>query len=92
LPQAQDELTEQQVHELIFLPGLSTIDVATDLSGRGVGMDVVRCNVETLGGSIELQSTPGKGTRFTLCLPIAVDGQIMGESVADGLLQLRHSA
>ena len=92
LPQAQAELTEQQVHELIFLPGLSTIDVATDLSGRGVGMDVVRCNVETLGGSIELQSKPGMGTRFTLCLPIAVDGQIMGESVADGLLQLRHSA
>jgi hypothetical protein len=86
------ELTEQQVHELIFLPGLSTVDVATDLSGRGVGMDVVRCNVETLGGSIELQSVPGKGTRFTLCLPIATDGQIMGESVADGLLQLRHSA
>jgi two-component system chemotaxis sensor kinase CheA len=90
--QTQTELTEQQVHELIFLPGLSTVDVATDLSGRGVGMDVVRCNVETLGGSIELQSTPGKGTRFTLCLPIAVDGQIMGESVADGLLLLRHSA
>jgi len=90
--QAQTELTEQQVHELIFLPGLSTVDVATDLSGRGVGMDVVRCNVETLGGSIELQSVPGKGTRFTLCLPIATDGQIMGESVADGLLQLRQSA
>ena len=92
LPQAQGELTEQQVHDLIFLPGLSTVDVATDLSGRGVGMDIVRCNVEALGGSIELHSQPGKGTRFTLCVPIAADGQIMGEAVADGLLHVGYGA
>jgi two-component system chemotaxis sensor kinase CheA len=92
LSQALGELSEQQVHELIFLPGLSTVDVATDLSGRGVGMDIVRCNIEALGGSIELQSEPGQGTRFTLCVPIAVDGQIMGEAVADAMLQQRYGA
>ena len=89
---ATDSLTPQQIDELIFKPGLSTVDVATDLSGRGVGMDVVCCNVRALGGSIELHSEPGKGTRFTLCFPIAVDGQIMGAPVADGLLQWRYGA
>jgi len=73
-------LTDAQVHELIFLPGFSTAEQTTDLSGRGVGMDVVRRNIKELGGSIELASQPGRGTRFTIKLPLTlaiVDGQLV---------------
>jgi two-component system chemotaxis sensor kinase CheA len=64
--------------DLIFVPGFSTADQTTDLSGRGVGMDVVRRNIKDLGGSIEVSSEAGAGTRFTICLPLTlaiVDGQ-----------------
>ncbi len=73
-----DTLTEAQIHELIFQPGFSTADKATDLSGRGVGMDVVRRNVKELGGKVEVRSEPGRGSRFTITLPLTlaiVDGQ-----------------
>jgi len=66
------ELTEQQSYELAFLPGLSTRAEATDLSGRGVGLDAVKSAVEGLGGKINLRSAPGKGSRFTLELPLSV--------------------
>jgi two-component system chemotaxis sensor kinase CheA len=66
------ELTEQQSYELAFLPGLSTRAEATDLSGRGVGLDAVKAAVEALGGKIGLRSAPGKGSRFTLELPLSV--------------------
>jgi two-component system chemotaxis sensor kinase CheA len=66
------ELTEQQSYELAFLPGLSTRAEATDLSGRGVGLDAVKSAVEALGGKIGLRSAPGKGSRFTLELPLSV--------------------
>src|SRR5262249_9577528 len=66
------ELTEQQSYELAFLPGLSTRAEATDLSGRGVGLDAVKSAVEGLGGKIGLRSAPGKGSRFTLELPLSV--------------------
>ncbi|MFO1457424.1 MAG: chemotaxis protein CheA [Steroidobacteraceae bacterium] len=76
---AQDaELTDAQVNELIFLPGFSTADQATDVSGRGVGMDVVRRNIEELGGTVEIRSEEGKGSRFIINLPLTlaiVDGQ-----------------
>jgi two-component system chemotaxis sensor kinase CheA len=78
-----EQLTDAQIHDLIFLPGFSTADKTTDLSGRGVGMDVVRRNIKELGGSIELRSEPGKGTRFTITLPLTL--AIMdGQSVAVG--------
>ena len=61
-----------QVRSLIFAPGMSTADFVTDVSGRGVGMGVVRANVERLKGSIQLQSEPGKGTSFTILLPVTL--------------------
>ncbi len=66
------ELSEQQSYELAFLPGLSTRAEATDLSGRGVGLDAVKSAVEGLGGKISLRSAAGKGSRFTLELPLSV--------------------
>ncbi|MBS0418111.1 MAG: chemotaxis protein CheA [Proteobacteria bacterium] len=73
-----DVLTDEQVYELIFLPGFSTAEKTTDVSGRGVGMDVVRRNVKELGGNIEIASELGKGSRFIITLPLTlaiVDGQ-----------------
>jgi two-component system chemotaxis sensor kinase CheA len=75
---ANDALTDDQIHELIFLPGFSTAEKTTDVSGRGVGMDVVRRNVKELGGKIEIASELGKGSRFIITLPLTlaiVDGQ-----------------
>lgn len=71
-------LSDEQVYELIFLPGFSTADQTTDLSGRGVGMDVVRRNIKELGGNVELRSELGRGTTTTITLPLTlaiVDGQ-----------------
>lgn len=73
------ELTEQQIFQLIFHPGLSTAEKVTDISGRGVGMDVVRKNVEALRGRIEIASTAGKGSTFTVRLPLTL-------AVIDGLI------
>ena len=73
-----DALSDEQVYDLIFMAGFSTADQATDISGRGVGMDVVRRNIKELGGSIEVRSTAGRGSRFTITLPLTlaiVDGQ-----------------
>ena len=73
-----DTLTEEQIYDLIFMAGFSTSDQATDISGRGVGMDVVRRNIKELGGSIEVRSTVGHGSRFIITLPLTlaiVDGQ-----------------
>lgn len=70
-----EELTvmdDEAVLGLIFRPGLSTSAMVTELSGRGVGLDVVRQNVERLHGRIEVQSYPGKGTQFTAILPVTV--------------------
>ena len=73
-----DILSDEQVHDLIFLPGFSTAEKTTDVSGRGVGMDVVRRNVQELGGKIEIRSFAGKGSKFLITLPLTlaiVDGQ-----------------
>jgi len=78
-----DVLTDEQIHELIFLPGFSTADKATDLSGRGVGMDVVRRNVQELGGKIELRSERGRGSSFIITLPLTL-AIVDGQSVAVG--------
>jgi two-component system, chemotaxis family, sensor kinase CheA len=79
----QQQLEEQRIHELIFLPGFSTMEQATDVSGRGVGLDVVKRNVESLGGSVEVRSTSGQGARFILTLPLTL-AIIDGQTVAVG--------
>jgi two-component system chemotaxis sensor kinase CheA len=75
------ELSEPEIFNLIFMPGFSTAEAVTDLSGRGVGMDVVRRNIEALRGKIEIQSLPGEGTTFTIILPLTlaiIDGLLVG--------------
>jgi len=75
-----DELTEEEVFNLIFEPGFSTAAAVTDISGRGVGMDVVRKNIEAMRGRIEIQSKPGRGTTFLLRLPLTlaiIDGMVV---------------
>ena len=66
------EMSEKEQIELIFKPGFSTAQEVTDVSGRGVGMDVVITNIETLGGIVELESTPGKGTTTQIKLPLTL--------------------
>jgi two-component system chemotaxis sensor kinase CheA len=83
---AEDNPTEEQLYEIAFHPGFSTADHVTDLSGRGVGMDVVRRNIRALGGTIGIQSKPGQGTVFSIRLPLTLailDGQLVrvGEEV-----------
>ncbi len=65
-------MDERQSLNLVFLPGFSTKDVASDVSGRGVGMDVVKTNIQKLNGSIEIKSTVGKGTSFVISLPLTL--------------------
>jgi len=65
-------MDERQSYALIFLPGFSTKEVASDVSGRGVGMDVVRTNIHKLNGSIEIKSSAGKGTTFVISLPLTL--------------------
>ena len=67
-----EALSEQQVHKLIFKPGFSTAEKVTAVSGRGVGMDVVRTNIEKIGGTAELTSVEGKGTTFTIKIPLTL--------------------
>lgn len=71
-------LTDDKIHELIFLPGFSTAEKVSDVSGRGVGMDVVRKNIKALGGTVEIASREGRGTTITIRLPLTLailDGQ-----------------
>ena len=73
-------LSEEEIDNLIFLPGFSTADAVSAISGRGVGMDVVRRNIASLGGRIGVHSTPGVGTRFVLSLPLTLavlDGMVI---------------
>jgi two-component system chemotaxis sensor kinase CheA len=73
-------LTHEQIQDLIFAPGFSTADVVSDVSGRGVGMDVVRSNIRDLGGTVDVRSEPGKGSTFTVRLPLTLailDGQLV---------------
>ena len=76
-------LSDEECFELIMQPGFSTADEISDVSGRGVGMDVVRKNIQSLGGSIEIHSTPGAGSCFTVRLPLTLailDGQTIAVS------------
>jgi len=74
------ELSDDEIFKLIFHAGLSTAEKVTSISGRGVGMDVVKKNVESLRGRIDISSSPGKGTIFTVRLPLTlaiIDGQVV---------------
>ena len=74
------ELSDEEVYKLVFHAGLSTAKKVTSVSGRGVGMDVVRRNIEELQGKIEISSTPGRGTKFAIRMPLTlaiIDGQIV---------------
>jgi len=78
LVSSDETLSPEKIHELIFMPGFSTADEVSDVSGRGVGMDVVRKNIHSLGGSVDVSSTPGLGSTFTIRLPLTLaimDGQ-----------------
>ncbi|MEP2474734.1 chemotaxis protein CheA [Roseobacter sp.] len=82
-------LSDTEIDNLLFLPGFSTATVVSDLSGRGVGMDVVRTSIQALGGRISISSTPGEGTTFSISLPLTLavlDGMVV--QVADETLVL----
>ncbi|MDZ4754965.1 MAG: chemotaxis protein CheA [Phycisphaerae bacterium] len=74
-----DEIPDAEVYNFVFLPGFSTAEAVTDISGRGVGMDVVKRNIEALRGKIEIRSTPGKGSTFSMQLPLTM-------AIIDGML------
>lgn len=71
--------SDRDIYNLIFAPGLSTAKTITDVSGRGVGMDVVKRNIESLRGQIDIQTEPGRGTTFTIRLPLTL-------AIIDGML------
>jgi two-component system chemotaxis sensor kinase CheA len=78
---APDSLTDQEVYGLIFAPGFSTADAVTDVSGRGVGMDVVKRNITSLGGTVEIDSAEGYGMSVRVRLPLTLaimDGMSVG--------------
>jgi two-component system, chemotaxis family, sensor kinase CheA len=80
LVKESDFLSDEQIYDLVFRPGFSTAAEITDISGRGVGMDVVRRNIQELNGSVEVESTPGQGSTFTIRLPLTLailDGQLI---------------
>ena len=74
----EEDLSETQLHELIFAPGFSTAEEVTDVSGRGVGMDVVKRNIEALNGSVSIESVEGHGSTFRIRLPLTM-------AILDGL-------
>jgi two-component system chemotaxis sensor kinase CheA len=79
LIQPGDVLTDDEIHSLIFAPGFSTAEKVTDISGRGVGMDVVRRNIDAMRGRITIHTVPGQGTTFRITLPLTL-------AIIDGML------
>jgi two-component system, chemotaxis family, sensor kinase CheA len=71
-PEQAQQMGDREVLDLVFLAGFSTAETVTSLSGRGVGMDVVRTNVERIGGTVEVESSPGAGTTFLVKLPLTL--------------------
>lgn len=71
-PEQAARMTEREIFNLIFLPGFSTAEKVTNVSGRGVGMDVVKTNVERIGGNVDVQSTPGHGTTVRVKIPLTL--------------------
>lgn len=87
----EESLSDERVQELIFAPGFSTAEQPNELSGRGVGLDVVRRNVGELNGTIKVESEPGQGTRFIIRLPLTlaiVDGMRVGVGAETYILPL----
>ncbi|MCY1481398.1 CheW-like domain protein [compost metagenome] len=76
---AHDGMSDTEVWQLVFLPGFSTAETVTELSGRGVGMDVVKRNIQTMGGRIDIDSAQGFGTRIAIRLPLTL-------AILDGLI------
>ncbi len=68
----KDEIREQEIYDLVFQAGFSTAESVTDLSGRGVGLDVVRRNIDNLRGTVEISSTAGKGSTINIRLPLTM--------------------
>ena len=86
-------LSDDEIDNLIFMPGFSTASSVSNISGRGVGMDVVRRNIVELGGRIVIASTPGKGSRFILTLPLTLavlDGMVVAVGDQTFVLPLSH--
>jgi two-component system chemotaxis sensor kinase CheA len=91
--QVADNSSDKQVWQLIFAAGFSTAEEVTDVSGRGVGMDVVRRNIEALGGRIDIESTEGQGSTFEIQLPLTlaiVDGMTVSVGNQIYILPLVH--
>jgi two-component system chemotaxis sensor kinase CheA len=90
-------LADEEIFQFIFAPGFSTAEKVTDISGRGVGLDVVRRNIERLRGRVEISSQPGRGTKFKISLPLTlaiIDGFIVkvgGERYILPTLSVRES-
>lgn len=90
---ANARLSDEEIDNLIFAPGFSTAKSVSSISGRGVGMDVVRRNVEALGGRILIASRPGSGSTFTLALPLTLailDGMIVSVGAQTYVIPLAH--
>lgn len=86
-----DELSEKEIFSLIFTPGFSTAEQVTDISGRGVGLDVVKREIDALGGTVQLSSERGKGTSVTLIMPLTlaiIDGLLIKAGTDDFVLPL----
>ena len=91
IAQAGDTLSDDEIVNLIFQPGFSTADKITNISGRGVGMDVVRKNIQALRGRVDVQSEPGEGSRFTIRLPLTlaiIDGFLVSAGNASYVIPL----
>ncbi|GEC88089.1 MULTISPECIES: chemotaxis protein CheA [Brevibacillus] len=71
-PATADSMSDKQIHELLFAAGFSTAEVVSDISGRGVGLDVVKSKIESLGGSVSVDSVRGQGTTFLIQLPLTL--------------------
>lgn len=97
-PEAAEHLTDEQVYELIFAPGFSTADHISDISGRGVGLDVVKSTIESLGGTVAVDSRPGQGSLFSIQLPLTLSiisvllVQIAAETYAIPLSSIMETA
>lgn len=92
-----EELTDAEIDNLLFRPGFSTAKEVSNLSGRGVGMDVVRSEIQALGGRVNIQSTPGQGTQLSISLPLTLavmEGMVVdveGEALVVPTLALRET-
>ncbi len=87
------DLSPEEIDDLIFAPGLSTAGEVSSLSGRGVGMDVVKHNIQRLGGRVEVRSEPGKGTTFVIVLPLTlavIDGMVVRNGTELHIIPISH--